>query len=128
VTVLLDTHACLWFVLGDRKLSAPARRLIETHDTIVLISPASYWEIAIKVSLGRYQIDMEFETVWNAGISDNGFGILPTTPLHAAEISKLPSHHRDPFERVLVAQSIVEQAGLVNVDPIFDSYGIDRIW
>jgi PIN domain nuclease of toxin-antitoxin system len=124
----LDTHAFLWFVPGDRKLSAQARRSILRRDEIVLISPACYWEIAIKVSIGRYQLDMEFEAFWNAGISDNTFGIVPITPLHAAELSRMPLHHRDPFDRMLIAQSIVEQASLVSVDPIFDSYGIDRIW
>jgi PIN domain nuclease of toxin-antitoxin system len=128
VTLLLDTHAFLWFVLADAKLSSRARQAIEARDNPVLISPASYWEIAIKVSLGRYEIDMEFELFWNSGVSDNDFRILPITPLHAAEVSKLPLHHRDPFDRMLVAQAVVEEASLVSIDPVFDADGIVRVW
>jgi PIN domain nuclease of toxin-antitoxin system len=128
VNLLLDTHIFLWFVLGDSKLSTPAKQLIEARDNVVLVSPASYWEIAIKVSLGRYEIDMEFEAFWNAGISDNGFLIVPITPLHAAEVSRLPPLHKDPFNRMLVAQAIVEQAILLSIDRVFDAYGIDRRW
>ena len=128
MNLLLDTHSFLWFILNDAKLSDPARHAIQDRANIVHISPASYWEIAIKVSLGRYRMNTDFEIFWNAGIDDNKFSILPITPLHAAALAVLPFHHRDPFDRMLVAQAIVEDATVVTADPALKAYSITCLW
>ncbi len=126
--VLLDTHAFLWFITDDPKLSAKGRATIADPDHEILISPASYWEIAIKVRLGKYPLSVPFETFISQGIDANDFEILPIEPKHAAALTTLPFHHRDPFDRLLIAQALVEQMPLLSADSAFDAYPITRIW
>jgi PIN domain nuclease of toxin-antitoxin system len=134
--VLVDTHAFLWYVLNDPQLSTAAQSAIvgktsrsDSRDfPIVLVSPASYWEVAIKVSLGKYALTVPYEMFWRRGIDDNGFSILPITIAHTAALAALPFHHKDPFDRLLVAQALVENVPLVSNDPALDAYGIKRIW
>jgi len=128
MTVLLDTHALLWFVLDDAKLSVPARTLLEDPATDVLVSPASYWEIAIKVRLGRLELHSAYDEFMHKGIVGNGFTVLPIEPRHTSLLTTLPFHHRDPFDRLLVAQALVERVALVSVDHALDVYGVDRRW
>jgi PIN domain nuclease of toxin-antitoxin system len=125
---LLDTHAFLWFVLNDSQLSQKALQLIvePTHD--VLISPASYWELAIKVGLGKYQIPGSFQVWMEQQIVSNTFQILPITVAHAAMVATLPFHHRDPFDRLLISQSLTEQIKIISADRVFDSYFVLREW
>ena len=126
--LLLDTHAFLWFVLKDSRLSAVAQATIADPENTVLFSPASYWEIAIKVSIGKYSIPGDFGEFMQQQIDDNDFRIQPLSVSHAAQVASLPFHHRDPFDRLLIAQSIVENVPLVSADGTFDEYSIDRIW
>ena len=126
--ILLDTHTFLWFVLGDSQLSAAARAEIESSATHKLISPATYWEIAIKISVGKYTVPIPFADFIEKSIDDNGMEILPIEPRHAAALMALPFHHRDPFDRLLIAQAIVEQISLVSADKVFDQYPVTRIW
>lgn len=126
--MLLDTHAFLWYVLDDRQLSANARAAIEEDEAVVLISPASFWEIAIKISLGNYSLTVPYERFWRSGIEDNRFRILPIELHHTAALVTLPFHHRDPFDRLLIAQSLVEGIPLVSADAQFDAYSIRRLW
>ncbi len=92
--LLLDTHAFLWFVRGDSKLSATARAEIESPSNDTLLSPAMYWEIAIKISIGKYSIPMPFVDFVEKAVNNNGFDILPVEPKHAAALINLPFHHR----------------------------------
>lgn len=126
--LLLDTHAWLWFVLGDPMLSTSSRRLIEDPANEKLVSPASYWEVAIKVSIGKYVLPQPYEAFFHDAITNQGFGILPILPAHAVLLCTLPFHHRDPFDRLLVAQSLVERLPLVSADGVLDRYGIQRLW
>jgi PIN domain nuclease of toxin-antitoxin system len=126
--LLLDTHAFLWFVLNDSQLSPKALQLIVEPAHDILISPASYWEIAIKVSLGKYQIPGSFQVWMERQIAANAFQILPITITHAATVTTLPFHHRDPFDRLLVAQSLTEQISIISADRVFDSYFVLREW
>lgn len=128
MTVLLDTHAFLWFVLGDSRLSATAKKEIEDPQNDKLISPAAYWEIAIKISIGKYTLPQPYEQFLQKAIDDNGFVILPIEPKHTAELINLPFHHRDPFDRLMIAQAIVEQISVVSNDAAFDPYPVTRIW
>jgi PIN domain nuclease of toxin-antitoxin system len=126
--ILLDTHAFLWFIGGDVHLSAPARGLIEDETNDVLLSVASLWEMAIKVSLGKLNLGAPFETMIPEQLASNAIDVLPITFAHTARIVMLPFHHRDPFDRLLIAQSLVERLPLVSNEALFDAYGVQRAW
>ncbi len=126
--LLLDTHSFLWFITNDSKLSATAKGLISDPNNGILVSPASHWETAIKVSIGKYPLSVPFETFITQGMADNGFIVLPIEPKHTALLTTLPFHHRDPFDRLLVAQAKVESIPIVNDDSMLDAYGIVRRW
>lgn len=126
--LLLDTHAFLWFVLDDPKLSSPARDAIASESNEILVSPASYWEIAIKISLGKYRLSTTFEQFWDTGIGHNDMTVLPIEVRHTARLIDMPFHHRDPFDRLVIAQALAEHLHLISADPRFDLYGVARIW
>jgi PIN domain nuclease of toxin-antitoxin system len=121
VNVLLDTYVLIWWDEG-RRIAAEARQAIEQADA-VYVSAASAWEVAIKTALGRLR---PTRTVEEAA-SDSGFLELPVTFRHAEQVTALPPHHRDPFDRMLVAQAAVEELILVTRDPIFARYGVALI-
>jgi PIN domain nuclease of toxin-antitoxin system len=128
VKLLLDTHAALWFLAGDPRLSSRARAVIEIAANERLFSIASAWEIAIKVSLGKLSLSAPFEDLVPGQLQSNGMTVLPIRPEHLSQLVGLPLHHRDPFDRLLVVQALVESAVLVSADPLLDPYGISRIW
>ena len=116
--ILLDTQILLWTLSGHRRLPAEARRLLEDHD--VLVSAASIWEIAIKASIGKLEAD---PAAVRDSLAPSGFDELPVTGEHAARVAALPRHHRDPFDRLLVAQSLVEGLVLLTTDSQLAVYG-----
>lgn len=118
---LIDTHAFLWFIAGDNELSKNARQAIEAEGAINFISIASLWEIAIKVSLGKLILNTDFDKISNK-IIQNGFEILPITFEDTVEISTLPFHHRDPFDRIIIAQAITNNLMLISKDEQFSKY------
>jgi PIN domain nuclease of toxin-antitoxin system len=128
MNILLDTHAFLWFVNDDPQLSDAAKRLIEDEESQPFLSVASLWEMAIKISLGKLTLKQPYEVFLLQQLSVNGIGILNITLRHAAEVATLPFHHRDPFDRLLVVQSKIENMPLISADSIFDHYGIARVW
>jgi PIN domain nuclease of toxin-antitoxin system len=128
VRLLLDTHALLWFYLGDSQLSRPAQDSIIDPNNIKLISPASYWEIAIKLSIQKYTLKVSYDEFIQEAVFDNGFEILPIEPRHTAALISLTFHHKDPFDRMLIAQATVEGIPIVSVDSKFDPYPITRLW
>jgi PIN domain nuclease of toxin-antitoxin system len=128
VNVLLDTHVLLWYYLDDPQLSTVARTTIQDPANWIFISAASHWEIAIKLSIGKYTLHVPFRTFIQKAVVDNGFRLLPVEPQHSAALIGLPFHHRDPFDRFIVAQAHVEDMPVVSVDRAFDSYPIRRIW
>jgi PIN domain nuclease of toxin-antitoxin system len=128
VRLLLDTHAFLWFVLADPRLVRTALDRILDPAWEKLVSPASYWEIAIKISLGKYALNEPYEAFMQRGIFGNGFHILPIEPKHTAALTTLPFHHRDPFDRLLVAQALVGQVPVLSADAALDGYGVTRLW
>lgn len=125
---LLDTHAFLWFVLGDSRLGAAASFALVNPDNTLFLSPASYWEIAIKLSLGKYVLKGDFEPFMEQQISENDLRVLPISIRHASLVATLPFHHRDPFDRMLIAQAMAEQIPLVSGDRVLDAYPVARIW
>jgi PIN domain nuclease of toxin-antitoxin system len=126
--LLLDTHAFLWFLDDDARLSATARTLIEDGDNEVFLSVGSLWEIAIKLSMGKLSLTQPFETFITDQLARNTISLLHITVQHAAKVATLPFHHRDPFDRLLIAQALVADTRIIGVDVIFDAYGVKRLW
>jgi PIN domain nuclease of toxin-antitoxin system len=126
--LLLDTHAFLWWVSADRRLSRRARGAIANARNQCLVSVASGWEIAIKVSLGKLRIDAALDRFLPEQLAANGFQALAIELKHAARVARLPFHHRDPFDRLLVAQAVEEELSIVTSDPVFAHYGVKRVW
>lgn len=123
MTLLLDTHAVLWWQSDDRRLPKAARSAIATAD-VVWVSAASAWEVAIKQSLGRLRLTEPFAVT----VAADDFTELPIALAHADRLATLPPRHRDPFDRMLVAQAMVEKATLVSKDRELAAYGIDVLW
>jgi PIN domain nuclease of toxin-antitoxin system len=128
VKLLLDTHAFLWWVDASRKLSRRARSAIGSGRNECFVSVASGWEIAIKVSLGTLRIDGALDRFLPEQMAANAFRPLPIDLKHAARVATLPFHHRDPFDRLLVAQALEEGLSIVTADPVFARYGVKRVW
>jgi PIN domain nuclease of toxin-antitoxin system len=126
--LLLDTHTFLWWVRGGPGLSRRARSAIANSRNECFVSVASGWEIAIKVSLGKLRIDAPLDRFVPEQLAANGFQPLSIGLKHTARVARLPFHHRDPFDRLLVAQAIEEELAVATADPIFARYGVKRIW
>lgn len=128
MNLLLDTHAFLWFIDGNAKLSRRARELIEDPGNAKLVSVASLWEVGLKMSLGRLDLAQPFEELIPRQMELNGFGLLPVRISHIAKVVSLPFHHRDPFDRMIVAQCAAEGLSVVSLDSVFDKYSLRRLW
>ena len=128
MNLLLDTHTFLWFIEGSRQLSARARELIEDQENAALVSIASLWEMGIKMSLDRLSLDEPFEDMIPEQMELNGFALLPLRVAHIAQVISLPFHHRDPFDRILIAQCVAEELSVLSKDRAFDSYSVRRLW
>lgn len=126
--ILLDTHAFLWFVLNDSSLPGRAHALISDPANEILLSPVTYWEVAIKIRLGKFGLPGPFLPFMTRQIEQNSFVILPIELTHAEVVSTLPFHHRDPFDRMLVAQAMVERVPILSADLALDAYPAARIW
>lgn len=119
--LLLDTHVVLWWLADDRKLSKDARTMIADVNHEVLVSAASVWEVSIKSALRRIEIELDD---LEEAIVKSGFEPLPITVQHAVRVGRLPDVHRDPFDRMLVAQAGIEELRLVTHDRVFERYGL----
>jgi PIN domain nuclease of toxin-antitoxin system len=128
VALLLDTHAFLWWVEDAPRLTKRARAAIGKPDQVCFVSVASCWEMAIKVSLGKLTVESSLGRFVAAQMAANGFQPLAITLSHVARVAALPFHHRDPFDRLLVAQAIDEDLSIVSADPVFQKYGVHRVW
>jgi PIN domain nuclease of toxin-antitoxin system len=128
VNLLIDTHTLLWAYWGDPQMSPAAIRLITDPLNRILVSPASHWEIAIKMKTGKLILREPFIDFVQHAILDNGFIILPIEPKHTALVATLPFHHKDPFDRLLIAQALAEGIPMVSADAAIDPYGVQRLW
>ena len=126
--VILDTHAFLWFVFDDPRLSDQAASVIADHAVEKSISIASLWEIVIKHQLGRLGLGMDVPTFLEQHVSGRTLGVVPIELEHLVAYGELPLHHRDPFDRILVAQAKTLGLPVLTSDPTFSSYGIKTIW
>jgi PIN domain nuclease of toxin-antitoxin system len=125
---LLDTHALIWFLEGDPRLSSRAKDIIGSSNFKVFVSIASLWEIAIKNSVGKLGLSRPFEALFPAALDQNSFALLPISIAHLEEVARLPFHHRDPFDRLLIAQARVESLPLITIDSAFSSYPVQIEW
>ena len=116
---LLDTHSLIWFLNGDDQLSDFARQLIEDENHELFISIASLWEMSIKFSLGKLNLGQPFETIFPTQLESNSIAILAITVEHLTAVCNLPFHHRDPFDRLIIAQAQVELLPIISTDRIF---------
>ena len=126
--ILLDTHSFLWFSTDDRQLSATAKSVIEDPGNDKLLSVAVGWEMAIKVSLGKLTVTGPIDAILNQALAKTHWELLGIEVAHLAAVSTLKFHHKDPFDRLLIAQSLVEDTPIVSKDPEFDAYGVEREW
>lgn len=126
--VLLDTASFLWFIGGSNKLSDNALEIMENFDNELVMSVASLWEIAIKISIGKLELAEPFNQLIPQKIQENEIDILQIHLLHLFEMINLPMHHRDPFDRLVIAQGIVERLPIIACDRFFEVYGVDIIW
>jgi PIN domain nuclease of toxin-antitoxin system len=125
VKALIDTQIFLWFVSGDKKLSKTAKAAITHPDNEIYLSIVSLWEISIKTALGKLEIKGDYESVID-DVVQNGIQILPINFAHTVIQNQLPFYHRDPFDRIIVSQAIVEGMSLISKDQIFDQYLKDQ--
>lgn len=124
-TFLIDTHAALWFLIDDPQLSAPAKATMQSPSHVLLVSAVSTWEIAVKQRLGKLEAPDDLPAVLRA----QGFDYLSITTEHAWHVTELPRvDHKDPFDRLLVAQALAEELPIISADTQLDQYGIHRHW
>lgn len=126
--LLLDTHTLLWFLANDSRLSPRAKVAIEDLANERWLSPISLLEIALKNRLGKLSLGRPFGDLFPAELIANDIQLLPLEPHHIEPLTKLPLHHRDPFDRLLATTAITEGMILVSTDQAFDAYGLSRLW
>jgi PIN domain nuclease of toxin-antitoxin system len=127
MNLLIDTHAIIWFITDDKKLPSKTKQLIEDRKNNCFISLATFWEIAIKYSIGRLDLNTDLEKIFQI-IEDTGFEILPISTTHILENANLKFHHQDPFDRLIIAQASVENLIVVSKDNQFKKYKVELIW
>jgi PIN domain nuclease of toxin-antitoxin system len=128
VKFITDTQAFLWFVTDSPRLSPQAKRLLESPDSERWLSVGSLWEIAIKTNLGKLTFDKPLQEFLPKQLALNQFRLLDVSVSHVLRVSVLPLHHRDPFDRMIVAQSLTETLPVVSNDTALDAYSIQRFW
>lgn len=126
--VLLDTHTLIWFVENSPKLTITASDLIADEGTERIVSIVSLWEIAIKHSLSRLTLSLPLDEFIAIHIPADKVTLLPITVPHLLTFAQMPWHHRDPFDRILVAQALTENIPIISVDGVLDAYGVQRLW
>jgi len=125
---LLDTHALLWWLADDPALSRTARKVIAETKNTLLVSAASAWEIAIKVRLGKLPTAVDLTADFASQIEREGFHLLPISAEHGIRAGLLPGPHKDPFDRMLIAQTQAENIPIITNETVFETYGVRRLW
>ena len=126
--LLLDTHAFLWWIEGAPALGRRARAEIANPDSEVFVSLASCWELAIKLSLGKLRLTQSLDRFVPEQLTRNGFGLLSVELRHVVRVADLPFHHRDPFDRLLVAQALQDELAIISADRVLRKYGVTVVW
>lgn len=125
---LLDTHTFLWFLSDNLEMSATAKAIIENPQNTLYLSVASVWEMAIKASIGKLELPLPLVTFIDQQLQDNDIQLLEIKTRHLGIVATLPFHHKDPFDRLLIAQSKSENMTLLSADSVFHRYEITRLW
>ncbi|MBN8822602.1 MULTISPECIES: type II toxin-antitoxin system VapC family toxin [unclassified Spirosoma] len=125
--LLLDTHTLLWFYSGDESLPDSLRRIISNPDNLCFISIASLWEITIKMGIGKLEIDSPITELFSF-LDRNRFWVMPIELEHLVQLQGLPYHHKDPFDRLIIAQALSENISIATRDSVFSTYGLRIIW
>ncbi len=128
MTFLLDTHALLWWLAGDERLSLRGRDLMGSANSTVMVSAASAWEICTKARLGKLPGAEALSADVRSAVAKQGFTQLDITFAHAERAARLPGQHRDPFDRMLAAQAQELDIPILSTDPLLDGFGVRRIW
>ena len=126
--LLIDTHALIWFCEGSPQLSATARAAMEDEANERFISQAVPWEMAIKLSIGKLLLNVDFGVIFPGVLEANGFSLLPTLLDHYRGLINLPRHHGDPFDRLMIAQAQADGLTILTRDPHFTAYGVPVLW
>jgi len=126
--VLLDTNSFLWFISGSNRLSIDAQRFIADLDNQLVLSLASLWEIAIKISIGKLELLQPFDQLIPQQLKENDIHVMPIELSHLTKILGLPFHHRDPFDRLIIAQALTEGLCVISPDIVFSKYSVKLIW
>ncbi|HEY9813305.1 MAG TPA: type II toxin-antitoxin system VapC family toxin [Candidatus Sericytochromatia bacterium] len=126
--LLLDTHTFLWFIAGSLNLSDTARNLIQEQENQKFLSIAGLWEMSIKASIGKLEVGMTLTELVKREVYGNAIDLLEIRPEHLDELAKLPFHHKDPFDRLMISQSLVENIPIVSRDSAYRSYPVHLLW
>ena len=125
---LIDAHTLIWALDDPAKLGASAVVALQDPTNELLVSAGTIWEMSIKCGLAKLTLSLPFLNWMERALGDLGVTLLPITVNHADQQAQLPLHHRDPFDRLLVAQALVEGASIVSIDVVFEQYGVQRVW
>lgn len=125
---VLDTHTLIWAVDDPLRLSPRASAALQDPANDLLVSSGTIWEMAIKVAIGKLSLSLPYTQWMTQAMGDLGATLLPIAVEHAGALLQLPNHHRDPFDRLFIAQAMVESVPIVSGDPAFDPYSITRLW
>ena len=128
MNLLLDSSTLVWFLEGAPELSDSAASLIESSDSRSMVSAVTAWELAVKVGLGKLRLPYELGEAFDKTLEDSGFELIPLSSSALERTTRLPDHHRDPFDRLLAAEALEHSATLVSNNEVFDSYGVKRVW
>jgi PIN domain nuclease of toxin-antitoxin system len=126
--LLIDTHTLIWAMDDPSKLSASATKALQDPANDLLLSAATVWELAIKIGQKKLALSLPYRVWMEKAIADLGLALLPVTVEYAERQADLPPYHKDPFDRLIIAQALVEGVGVVCSDAAFDAYGIMRVW
>ena len=126
--ILIDTHVFIWWTSDSQKLSFTVYNLLTSPKTQVIFSVVSIWEMQIKLSLGKLQLKTALPELVEDEVKQNRIELLPLDLSHIYALSNLPNHHRDPFDRLLIAQAKSEELVIISIDEKFDGYDIERLW
>jgi PIN domain nuclease of toxin-antitoxin system len=127
MNLILDTHTFIWFLEDDENLSTNAAKIIQNPTNQSFVSMASLWEMAIKIHLKKLNMTTNFDKILDL-LDKNGIELLPINFEHTKKLIELDDFHRDPFDRMIIAQAIVENMQVIGRDEVFDNYGINRLW
>ncbi|WP_419547107.1 type II toxin-antitoxin system VapC family toxin [Microcystis sp.] len=128
MNILLDSHTLIWFSQNSPQLSSSAIEILEDRNNLLFLSLVRVWEIQIKVQLGKLNLDISLSEIVKDQTKINDVQILPLKLSHIWTLDTLPYYHKDPFDRLLISQAITENLIILGVDPVFDSYPVQKIW